>query len=241
MKSHGRLILIPSPLSADFGTAHIPDANFRYIYPLRHFIVEEIRNARRFLRKAIQDFPIDDCQFYNLNEHTNIQDIPEMMQALLKGFDMGLISGAGLPCVADPGQSAVAYAHLQGIEVIPLTGPSSIMLSLMASGFNGQNFVFHGYLPQEKNLRELKLKEIEKASGQHNQTQIFIEAPYRNRQMLESILSSCNPLTRLCVALDLHSESQWIHSTQVKSWKHISKDLHKKPAVFLLYSGSEIL
>ncbi|MDO9512358.1 MAG: SAM-dependent methyltransferase [Bacteroidales bacterium] len=239
MKLKGRLYLLPSPLSSDFEVNHIPEANLQIMQPLRYFIVEEIRNARRFLRKTNSNFPIDDCQFFILSEHSHNEDIPEMILPLLNGMDMGLISGAGLPCIADPGQSVVKLAHKNNIEIIPLTGPSSIMLSLMASGFNGQNFIFHGYLPQDKDQRGVKLKEIEKASALLNQTQIFIEAPYRNRQMLESLIQHCHPETQLCIAVDIHSPGQKISTATIKSWSHQKTEFHKKPAVFLLYCGTD--
>jgi len=202
---------------------------------VRHFIVEEIRAARRFLRKIHPDFPIDACKFTMLNEHTTGSEYPELIQPLEEGFDVALMSEAGLPCIADPGWQLVALAHQMQIRVLPLPGPSSIMQALMASGMIGQQFVFHGYLPVQPAQRAKALQQIEKDSMQRRFTQIFIETPYRNQAMLNTILQTLHPDTRLCVASGIMSDSESIVSQSIDSWRMKPVTLSKLPSVFLIY------
>jgi 16S rRNA (cytidine1402-2'-O)-methyltransferase len=230
----GNLYLIPTPLGETGLEAGIPSFNMQILQRIDTFIVEELRTARRFLRKAgyLKDF--ETVTFYLLNEHTPDDEAAGMLVNALNGQHIGLLSEAGLPCIADPGNIAVRLAHQKGIRVIPLTGPSSIMLALMASGLNGQNFVFHGYLPVKPNERTKTLRDLESAATRNNQTQISIETPYRNLQMLESIIKSCHSSLTLCIAVDLTLETEWIRSMPLNEWKRQKPDLHKRPAVFLL-------
>ena len=233
----GRLYLIPSTLGESPVNNSFPAFNLDVIRSVHCFIVEEVRTARRFIKKVCHDVNIETVHFLVFNEHSQTIDLSSYMTPLMNGEDVGLLSEAGMPCIADPGSSVVALAHSLGIAVIPLTGPSSIFLSLMASGFNGQNFIFHGYLPIEKPLRVKKIREIEKSIYSFNQTQIFIETPYRNLQLFQSIIETCGDSTQLCIACDLTSESEFIKVMPIKIWrgKGSQPQIHKRPAVFLLY------
>jgi 16S rRNA (cytidine1402-2'-O)-methyltransferase len=232
----GTLYLIPSTLGENSPASIIPQSNINVIGKLDHFIVEDLKTARRFLKKVIPFIVIDRLTFHLLNEHTRQDEIPFLLEPLLKGSDMGLISEAGLPCVADPGSALVGYAHDQEVKVAPLSGPSSLFLALMASGFNGQKFAFSGYLPIDKRERATKIRELESLVYQHDQTQIFIETPYRNRQMMDALMEACKPETKICVAVDLTLPGEMIRTRSVQQWKRMkSTDFHKKPAVFLLY------
>jgi 16S rRNA (cytidine1402-2'-O)-methyltransferase len=233
----GNLYLIPTPLGETGFETGLPAINMQILQQIDTFIVEELRTARRFLRKAgyAKDFEL--VNFYLLNEHTPDVEAASMLEKALTGQHTGLLSEAGLPCIADPGHIVVRLAHRKGIRVIPLTGPSSIMLALMASGLNGQKFVFHGYLPVKPDERTKALRELEHAASRDYQTQIFIETPYRNLAMLESIIKTCNPTLVVCIAVDLTLETEWIRSMPVSEWKRQKPDLHKRPAVFLLGNG----
>lgn len=230
----GNLYLIPTPLGDTGFEQGMPASNLHLLKGIDTFIVEEIRTARRFLRKSGYTTDFDTVTFYLLNEHTPDSGAATMLEKAMSGQAIGLLSEAGLPCIADPGNIVVRLAHQKGIRVIPLTGPSSIMLALMASGMNGQNFVFHGYLPVKPDERAKSLRDLENAVSRGNQTQIFIETPYRNLQMLESILKTCHPSLMLCIAADLTLETEWIRTMTVKEWKKENPQLHKRPAVFLL-------
>jgi 16S rRNA (cytidine1402-2'-O)-methyltransferase len=234
-KIKGTLYLIPSLLGECPADRVIPGFNREIIRSLNYYIVEEVRTARRFIRKVCPELDIDPIQFMVFNEHSGVDDLSFFMKPLLEGIDVGLLSEAGTPCVADPGSEIVALAREKEIKVVPLTGPSSILLSLMASGFNGQNFAFQGYLPIEKSARAKKLRELERNAQVNDQTQIFIETPYRNLQLFQAILESCNDATRVCVACDLTAESEMILVRTVKEWKGKMPDINKKPVVFLLY------
>ena len=233
----GNLYLIPTPLGETGFEAGIPAYNLQILKQINTFIVEELRTARRFLRKAGYTNDFEAVNFYLLNEHTPDNEAVTMLENETAGGRIGLLSDAGLPCIADPRNIVVRLAPRKGIRVIPLTGPSSIMLALMASGLNGQNFVFHGYLPVKPDERTRAIRELEQAATKGNQTQIFIETPYRNMAMLESILKSCHPSLILCVAADLTLETEWIRSMTVQEWKKEKPELHKRPVVFLLGSG----
>lgn len=231
---NGKLYLIPTPLG-DTDLGHIlPEGNHAILDSIDIYIVEEIRTARRFLKKAGIAKSIDQLTFHELNEHTDPTETESYLDGALEGKNIGLLSEAGLPCIADPGNRIVGLAHRKGIQVIPFVGPSSLMLALMSSGFNGQQFIFHGYLPVKPDERILALRSLEKDVHQHHRTQIFIEAPYRNVAMLESIHKACRPDTLLCIAVDLTLSSEFISTRQVRSWKNNLPDLHKRPAVFLL-------
>jgi 16S rRNA (cytidine1402-2'-O)-methyltransferase len=232
----GKLYLFPATLGESPIDESLPSHHLHYLKSTRHFIVEELRSARRFLKKAYPEIVIDDLSFSMLNEHTSSTEILQLLEPLKQGHDVILLSEAGLPCVADPGAALVALAHEAAITVIPLVGPSSIYLALMASGMNGQHFVFHGYLPIDKRERNARLKQLEADAWIKDQTQIFIETPYRNLQMLEALLQACKPETRICIAMNLTLQDEWIRSQTVEKWKKGNvPEINKKPAVFLLY------
>ena len=229
------LYLIPVTLGETEYSKVLPDYNLKVISQIKHFIVENIRSARRFLCK-IEGVNLDDAEFFELNEHTDIKSISNYLDPLKNGFPMGIISEAGCPGIADPGALVVEMAHNKNIPVIPLTGPSSIFLSLMASGFNGQSFCFNGYLPAKNNERFSKLKKIEQKIYKENQTQIFIEAPYRNLSMLETILSALQNQTKLCIASGITTDKEFIKTKTVSEWKKSKiPDINKIPTLFLLY------
>lgn len=228
----GRLYLIPTPLDAESGFGW--DSMIKEtLQPLRCFIIEELRTARRHLRKAIPDFPIDECRFFTLNEHTSIKEVADLIAPLKEGHDMGLMSEAGMPAIADPGAALVRLCHQENIDVIPLPGPTSLMLALAASGFNGQRFRFHGYLPVKQPMRSQKIKEIEKAALS-GETQLFIETPYRNLQLLEDLIRICNANTLLCIAAGLTGPGQFVKTARIAVWKSMAPPIQKLPAVFLL-------
>jgi 16S rRNA (cytidine1402-2'-O)-methyltransferase len=231
----GKLYLIPSFLGESPADQVFPIRNAHLVALLTDFIVEDERTARRFLKKINPYIDISLLTFHLLNEHTDDKDISSYLDATTAGRSMGLISEAGMPCVADPGAAIVCMAHEKGISVVPLTGPSSIFLALAASGFNGQNFCFHGYLPKDKNERGKKIKELERFAHSLNQTQIFIETPYRNHVMFDALMNYCNPSTLLCIAADITTESEFIRTQTISAWKKQVPDLDKRPAVFLLY------
>ena len=234
--TRGRLILFPVPIGAEEMGYSLPAHNQELLATCHTFIVEELRTARRFLKKAGYPFPIDDTQFFELNEHTTHEEIGGYLDAIERGENIGLLSEAGLPCVADPGAMITKVAQRHEIEIVPLVGPSSLMLALMASGFNGQSFAFVGYLPVDKNRRTAAIKHLEERLHREHQTQLFIEAPYRNNQMLESLASTLNPQTMVCVACDLTLPTQYIRSLTVAKWKKEREkiDLHKRNTVFLI-------
>jgi 16S rRNA (cytidine1402-2'-O)-methyltransferase len=235
-KKTGKLYLIPSFLSETNTKENFPDVNLEFILKLEVFVVENLRTARRFLRKIGYDKNFDDVQFFELNKHTESAQIKSFTLPLINGQNVGLLSEAGTPCIADPGAEIVKIAQAMKIDVIPLTGPSSIILSLMASGFNGQQFVFHGYLPIDKKERFLKIRDMESNAYKLDQTQIFIETPYRNNQLFQSLLEACNDETLICIAINItHNEAESIKTKSVKEWRKENLNLHKKPAVFLLY------
>ena len=230
------LYLIPVLLGDTTVERVLPSYNKEVILGIRHFIVEDVRSARRFLKKVDKDINIDELQFYPLNKHTSPQDISGYLQSLEEGNPMGVISEAGCPAVADPGADVVAIAQRKSLPVVPLIGPSSIILSVMGSGFNGQNFAFNGYLPIEPAERAKKLKALEQRAAIEHQTQLFIETPYRNNKMVEDILKNCRPQTRLCIAANITCEDEYIKTKTLKEWKGHVPDLSKIPCFFLLYT-----
>lgn len=232
----GRLYLIPVPIhETDDVYQSMPQCNQAIIQRLDHFIVEDVRSARRFLSKAKIGKPIDSLTFAELNEHTDLSTVEEMLKPVLEGKDAGVISEAGVPCVADPGAELVSAAHKHGIRVVPLIGPSSIILALMASGLNGQGFSFNGYLPVQEKEKTERLKALEKKVMQDNQTQLFIETPYRNEKMFDDILRTCTDGLKLCIACRINAEDEFIRTLTIAQWKKQAKpDLKKRPVVFLL-------
>ena len=232
----GRLILFPVPIGAEDIASSLPAANGELLATCHTFIVEELRTARRFLKKAGYPHAIDDTVFFELNEHTSHEEIGNYLDAIEKGENIGLLSEAGLPCVADPGAMITKVAQRRGIEIVPLVGPSSLMLALMASGFNGQSFAFAGYLPVDKSKRAAAIRHLEERLHREHQTQIFIEAPYRNNQMLETLSTVLQPQTMICVACDLTMPTQQIRSLSAAKWQKEREkwNLHKRNTVFLI-------
>lgn len=225
-----KLYLIPN-IIAEEEQLFFPEKD--EITKLRIFFVEEIKSARRLLRKIDPQFPIDASKFFDLNEHTLSREARRDFESV-QGQDIGVISEAGCPCVADPGSDVVFWGHQAGYEILPLVGPSSILLALMASGLNGQNFAFNGYLPKEKSERTKKLKDLEARSKKEGQTQLFMEAPYRSQALFEDILQVCFPNTRLCVASGLLSSSQSVKTKDIQAWRKQGQPLGKLPTIFLL-------
>lgn len=229
------LYLIPVTLGDTEIDRVLPSYNAEVIMSIKHFIVENVRTARRFLKKVNKDIDIDSLTFVELNKHTSPESISTYLEPLVKGSSVGVISEAGCPAIADPGADVVAIAQRKGLRVIPLIGPSSIILSLMASGFNGQSFAFHGYLPIDKSERAKKIKTLEQHIYSDNQTQIFIETPYRNNKMMEDLITFCRPQTKLCIAADITCEGEFIKTRTLKDWKGKMPDLSKVPCIFLIY------
>ncbi|MBM3436378.1 MAG: SAM-dependent methyltransferase [Bacteroidetes bacterium] len=232
--AYGKIFLIPTFLSKTASADELPVSVKEQINFLDVFIVEEIKTARRFLRKTgySKDFGL--VTFFELSEHTPPAAFIEFLLPAEKGKDMGLLSEAGSPCIADPGSGMILLAHQIGIPVIPVAGATSIHLALMASGLNGQKFTFHGYLPIDKHQRKHALKEIEKEIRKNRYTQIFIETPYRNGQLFDAILNACAPDVLLCVACNITSEDEFIKTKTLAEWKTHQPDIDKKPAVFLM-------
>ena len=231
----GKLYLIPSPLG-DYEPAQVlPEPVLQRAKELKCFVVEELRTARRFLSAAGLKGHIEELEFHTLNEHTSQSEVEALAELFTRG-DVGLISEAGLPAVADPGAALVALCHRKGIEVVPLTGPSSLMLALMASGLNGQSFAFRGYLPAKTDERKQAIKDIERQSKSLNQSQIFIETPYRNDSLLQDLIQQLQPSTRLTVAADLTLPSAFIRTKTAAEWKKQPVTIGKRPCVFIILS-----
>ena len=234
MSEKGTLYLIPSPLGENEPAEVIPAPVLDKLRTLGTFVVEELRTARRYPSRAGLKGHIDALEFHVLNEHTPESEVEAMAALFEDGRDVGLITEAGLPAVADPGAALVALCHRRGIRVVPFVGPSSLMMALMASGLNGQSFAFQGYLPAKTDERRAAIKSIEKQSAAHRQTQIFIETPYRNDAMLEDLLRICAPATRLCIAADITMPDETILTRSVAQWRKDPITLGKRPCVFLI-------
>lgn len=228
------LYLIPVMLSDEPLEKVLPAYNLQIVKEIKYFIVENVRSARRFLKKCDRTIDIDSLTFYTLNEHTRPEEIGDYLNPLIEGNAMGVISEAGCPAIADPGADVVAMAQRRNLKVVPLVGPSSILLSLMASGFNGQSFAFQGYLPIDSAKRQKKLREMERniAAGQ---TQIFIETPYRNNRLIAELGQQLRGDLRLCVACDVTGATESIVTRQVREWSKVKYDYDKRPAIFLIY------
>lgn len=231
----GSLYLIPVPLADQAAAKSFTPFLVDTINQIDEYIVENSKTARKFLKEAGLKISQNQLIIHDYGKHNREGNIRDFFKGLLSGKNVGLMSEAGCPGVADPGAEIVALAHELGIKVIPLVGPSSILLALMASGFSGQSFTFHGYLPIDKVQRMNKIKELESIADRHRQTQLFIETPFRNNAMLEEILKSCKPETRLCIACDLTAETEFVQTKRIREWKQNIPDLHKRPAIFLLY------
>jgi len=228
------LYLIPVPLGESELDHVIPPNHKEIIRSISYFIVENIRTARRFLKKTDKDITINQLHFYELNEHTDITKIHTFLEPIGQDQSIGVMSEAGCPGVADPGADVVRIAHEKGIRIIPLVGPSSILLAMMASGMNGQNFAFNGYLPIKKDEKSRHIQFLEKRIYTENQSQLFIEAPYRNMQLLDDLLANCQPRTRLCIACDITLETEFIKTLPVSEWRKSKPDIQKRPAIFVL-------
>ena len=227
----GKLFLIPTLLGNQEPDSVIPAKTLEVTKKLRYFIVEELRTARRYLRLIDKSFPIDECGFSILNEHTPDSEIEEFLNPIAKGFDVGLMSEAGLPCIADPGSKIVLLAHKKRYSVVPMAGSSSIILALIASGLNGQNFTFNGYLPVKSAERFKKIKELENKSLE-GVAQIFMETPYRNNQTLETLLAACQSDTYLCIAADISLPTESIKTKKILEWKKETPNLKDRLVVF---------
>ncbi|MDR2847866.1 MAG: SAM-dependent methyltransferase [Bacteroidales bacterium] len=227
------IYLIPNLLSDNTVAEVLPERVGIIVGNIRHFFVEDVRSSRRFLSKLHHPVAIDELHFYELNEHTSLSEIPTFLP-VLKAENTGIISEAGVPVVADPGSLLVRLAHENGIKVVPLVGPSSILMALMASGMNGQSFAFNGYLPVKQPERIARIRTLERRSETEGQTQIFIETPYRNMKLLDDLLTSCKPDTLLCIAANITASDEYIVTRSIKQWKNRLPELHKIPAVFLL-------
>lgn len=231
----GVLYLIPTPLGEGEIERVIPAYNIQLIMEIDTFVVEELKTARRFLRKCGYKKDFDTVTFHILNEHTPDEESGSFLNHAKSGGMVGLLSEVGCPAVADPGSIVVKLAHESGIRVIPLTGPSSIMMALMASGFNGQQFTFHGYLPVKPPERKAKIKELDRLLQKQSHTHIFIEAPYRNKQMIDALLETCSPSALLCIASNITMPDEFIQTKTIGQWRKIKPDPGKVPTVFLLY------
>lgn len=237
MKIEQALYLIPVSISDAPLRDVLPEGNLEIIGGIRHFIVENVRTARRFLKRCDPGFDIGACTFYELNRHTDLMEVSSYLEPLRQGQPVGVMSEAGCPAIADPGAVAVGIAQREGLKVVPLVGPSSILMALMASGFNGQGFSFNGYLPVKPEERERKLRELESLSRKFGMTQIFIETPYRNNKMLESLAKTLRGDTLVCVACDITDpEKETIRTLSASQWRKEKFDFDKRPAIFLIYS-----
>ena len=229
------LFLIPVTLGDTEHRRVLPEYNREVILSIRHFMVENVRTARRFLKKVEPSIVIDNLTFYELNKRTSPEQVASYLDPLVKGENMGVISEAGCPAIADPGADVVAIAQRKNLPVVPLVGPSSILMAVMGSGFNGQSFAFHGYLPIGAAERTNMIKKLEGRIYSENQTQLFIETPYRNNKLAEELIRTCRPSTKLCIASDITCEDEYIHTRPIKEWAGKVPDLSKKPTIFLIY------
>lgn len=231
----GKLYLIPTTLGDVEPQQVLPEAVKTTINAISEFIVENEKTARRFIKKICPEKSQPSLKLHVINKYTEPQELPGFLTNCLNGADVGIISEAGCPGVADPGADVVKIAHQKGIQIIPLVGPSSILLAMMSSGFNGQNFAFNGYLPIDKGEKKSALKALERRSKDFNQSQLFIETPYRNNQLLESMCSILQSNTQLCIACDLTLPTEYIKTQPISSWKKTKVDLHKRPAIFIIH------
>ncbi|TAH38797.1 MAG: SAM-dependent methyltransferase [Bacteroidetes bacterium] len=229
----GTLYLIPTFLSDD-NFLVLPDSVVQTVHTLVDFVVEEEKSARRFLKRIKSPIAQSEFTFQLLNEHSNKEELSFILNKLKAGTNIGMLSEAGCPAVADPGSELVKLAHENNIRIVPMVGPSSILLSLMGSGFNGQSFCFHGYLPREAKQRQQKIKELERLAIKSGQTQIFIETPYRNTQLIDDLLQTMNEESKLCIACELTGQNENIRTKLIKQWKKNTPSFHKKPCIFLI-------
>ena len=231
--SKAKLYMIPSPMGESDMRTIFPDKNWEVIKSIKYFVVENVRTARRFLKLMDKSIVIDDLNFELIDKRTKYEQYSQYLEPIKKGFDIGVISEAGCPGVADPGAEMALLAHQNDIDIVPLVGPSSILIAQMASGLNGQSFAFNGYLPIKGNAPIKELQKFENRSRQENQSQIFIEAPYRNMQLLEIMLKTLSPQTKLCIATGLTTEQEYIKTKTIKEWKGKLPSIHKIPTIFI--------
>lgn len=230
----GNIYLLPMLIGDVNPHNVIPQQVQNTITALRFFFTENVKTTRRYLKKLDKSFDIDGSNFYVLNKNTPVSELQEMLQLVKTGNDAGIISEAGLPGIGDPGSRLVSMAHQHQVRVVPLTGPSSFVLALIASGLNGQSFAFHGYLPVKNPQLQHKIRELEKISGQTDQTQIFMETPYRNNQLMKKLTEVCSPGTKLCVAANITTSAEFIRTQTIKQWSNAEINIHKVPAVFAI-------
>ena len=230
----GKLYLIPTILSNDCEKTTLPSSLIKHINKINIFIVENLRTARRHIKKIDTSKDINNTIFYSYGKHNTFDLEKDFLPHILNGKDVGLLSEAGVPCIADPGAKIVKYAHKFQIKVVPLVGPSSILLALMASGMNGQSFSFLGYLPIKKNERIKAIKKLESIANKTKQTQIFMETPYRNVQLFEALKKQCNNKSKLCIATNITSTKENIQTKTIEEWKQTKVNIHKQPTIFLL-------
>lgn len=236
MTNNGRLLLIPAALSDSKPTQFLAPQTIELVYSTRHFIAERGKTARHYLKSIGYPLPMAEVSMSEISKHGE-DDVKALLEPCLNGFDCGLLSEAGVPAVADPGGAIVRVAHELGIEVLPLIGPSSILLALMASGFNGQRFSFHGYLAKDENELGKQIRQLEVESLSQNITQIFIETPYRNQKMIHALIRHLRPTTEFCLAVNLTASDQKIITLSIENWKKVKNNFDRKPAVFLIYAG----
>ncbi len=229
-----KIYLVPTTLGESKLETVLPPDHKNIIVSVSYFIVENTRTARRFLKLVDKDIDIDQLTFFELNKHTKSEDLHRYLEPLKDGHDIGIISEAGCPGIADPGADIVRIAHEKNIRVVPLVGPSSILLSLMASGLNGQNFAFNGYLPIKEPAKSKAIKMLESRVYTENQSQLFIEAPYRNLQLFDDLIRNCDSKTLLCVAADITLETEFILTKPVSYWSKNQPDIQKRPAIFII-------
>ncbi len=237
MTNPGILFLIPNVIDDENPAGFLPSYVLEKVKHIRHFVFESEKAGRALIKKLAIDTPQNEVLIELWNEHSDKNQAAKLLAPLMQGYDVGLASDAGIPCVADPGNEVVLAAHQKGIKVIPLPGSSSIFMALMASGLGGQNFAFHGYLAIDKTSRALKIKEMENISDKWKQTQLFMEAPYRNGHLFDDLLKNCPATTKLCIALSISSPNELIQTKTIGEWrKSEPPNLHKKPCVFVLYA-----
>ncbi|WP_438962707.1 SAM-dependent methyltransferase [Nonlabens sp.] len=234
MHPKGKLYLIPVTLGDISPFEVLPLSVKKVIEKINHYVVENEKTARRFIKSVVPSKPQPDLVLFSINKYTDVTEIPSFLNPCLEGHDMGVMSEAGVPGVADPGADLIRIAHEKGIEVIPLVGPSSILMAIMASGLNGQNFAFNGYLPIDKMERRKRIKELEARSFNEQQSQLFIETPYRNNKMMEELLLQLHSETEICIACDITLPTEFIKTMSVNLWKKQVPDLHKRPAIFII-------
>ena len=231
----GKIFLIPTPLGDNEPLEVLPTTVKNTIESLKYFIVENEKTARRFIKKIAPDVIQSELHFMLIDKHTPKEDTIHYLDICKNGTDLGILSEAGMPAIADPGSNIVKMAHQQNLQIVPLVGPSSILMAMMASGLNGQNFAFNGYMPIDEDHRSKHLKSLERKSGEINQSQIFIETPFRNNKLLDSLIANLAPTSTLCIAVDISLPTEFIKTQCISDWKKEKPELHKRPAIFIIH------